>query len=201
MIDPYEVLGINSSASDEEIKSAYKNLVKKYHPDKYRNNPLADLAEQKMQEINEAYDILMKSGRSSASQYGQDSYNSASYDRNRQSNPTYKTIRIAIDRGDLVSAENLLLGLSKRDAEWFFLSGMISYKKGWFDDALSNINKAMTMDPNNREYRQVFQSMVSRNLHYNQRGEMGGYNSAGSPCDCCTTMLCLNCLCPGTPCC
>ena len=59
-MNPYEVLGVSENATDEEIKKAYKELVKKYHPDKYHNNPLADLAEEKLQEINEAYDMLMK---------------------------------------------------------------------------------------------------------------------------------------------
>lgn len=60
MNDPYTVLGVNASASDEEIKRAYRELVKKYHPDNYNNNPLADLAEAKMKEINEAYDAIVK---------------------------------------------------------------------------------------------------------------------------------------------
>ena len=66
-MNPYEVLGVSENASEEEIKRAYKELVKKYHPDKYQNNPLADLAEEKLQEVNEAYDMIMK-GR--ASGYG-----------------------------------------------------------------------------------------------------------------------------------
>ena len=40
--NPYEMLKIREGASDEEIKAAYKELVKKYHPDRYQNNPLAD---------------------------------------------------------------------------------------------------------------------------------------------------------------
>ena len=58
MRDPYEVLGVSPNASEEEIKAAYRELVKKYHPDKYQNNPLADLAEEKLREVNEAYEYL-----------------------------------------------------------------------------------------------------------------------------------------------
>lgn len=60
MSDPYSVLGVKPEASDEEIKRAYRELARKYHPDNYQNNPLADLAEEKMKEINEAYDAITK---------------------------------------------------------------------------------------------------------------------------------------------
>lgn len=58
--NPYKVLGIREGASYDEIKKAYRELAKKYHPDKYQNNPLSDLADQKMREINAAYDSLLK---------------------------------------------------------------------------------------------------------------------------------------------
>ena len=58
--DPYEVLGISPSATDDEVKSAYRALARKYHPDNYANNPLSDLAEEKMQEINDAYDAIVR---------------------------------------------------------------------------------------------------------------------------------------------
>ncbi len=63
--NPYEVLGINPGASQEEIKKAYKEMAKKYHPDKYADNPLQELADDKMRKINAAHDELTK-GRSSA---------------------------------------------------------------------------------------------------------------------------------------
>ena len=59
MNNPYEVLGVSETATDEEVKAAYRNLAKKYHPDNYTDSPLADVAEQKMKEINEAYDMII----------------------------------------------------------------------------------------------------------------------------------------------
>ena len=59
MTDPYKVLGISPNATDEQVKIAYRELAKKYHPDNYANNPLSDLAEEKMQEINQAYDAIV----------------------------------------------------------------------------------------------------------------------------------------------
>ena len=58
MTDPYKVLGVSASASDEEVKDAYRKLAKKYHPDQYTDSPLAELASEKMKEINEAYETL-----------------------------------------------------------------------------------------------------------------------------------------------
>ena len=49
-----------STATDEEVKKAYRNLAKKYHPDNYHDDPLADLAQEKMKEINEAYEEIQK---------------------------------------------------------------------------------------------------------------------------------------------
>ena len=76
MRDPYSVLGVSQNASDDEVKKAYRELARKYHPDNYQNNPLADLAEEKMKEINEAYDTITKqrSGggyQSASTGYGQ----------------------------------------------------------------------------------------------------------------------------------
>ena len=64
MKDPYAVLGVSRNASDDEIKNAYRELARKYHPDNYTDNPLSDLAGEKMKEINEAYDRIMNSRRS-----------------------------------------------------------------------------------------------------------------------------------------
>ena len=54
MNDPYQILNIPPTATDEEVKRAYRDLARKYHPDNYHDTPLADLAQEKMKEINEA---------------------------------------------------------------------------------------------------------------------------------------------------
>ena len=149
-MDPYEVLGVRQGASEEEIRAAYKELVKKYHPDKYQNNPLSDLAEEKLQEVNEAYDMLMKvrnSGGYSSGGYGQ-------AQNRRTSTPEFSQERRNIDAGNLQGAEEILNRIQNRNAEWMFLSGMLSYRKGWYDDAVSKVQQAVNMDPGNPEYSQ-----------------------------------------------
>ena len=66
-MDPYKILGVAPDATDEQIKAAYRDLARKYHPDNYANNPLADLAQEKMKQINEAYDTITKQRKASQS--------------------------------------------------------------------------------------------------------------------------------------
>lgn len=64
MIDPYQVLGVSRSASDDEIKKAYRSLSRKYHPDANINNPNKDQAEEKFKQVQQAYDQIMKEKQS-----------------------------------------------------------------------------------------------------------------------------------------
>ena len=99
--------------------------------------------------------------------------------------------------GDLTGAERLLQGCSNKNGEWYFLSGSIAYRKGWLDEAMQNYSRAVQMEPNNMEYRRALAMMQ-------QGGGTGyrpyGYSNTTSGMDCCTTMLCLNCLCGGGNC-
>ena len=199
MNDPYSVLGVKPDASDEEIKRAYRDLARKYHPDNYQNNPLADLAEEKMKEINEAYDAITKmraSGGGSQQCGYQSGYQQSGYRRQSgysAGGTIYARVRQAINLGDLSQAEQLLQSAPNQDAEWHFLMGSIAYRKGWLDEAAQQYQLACNMEPGNMEYRQAY--------HMMQRGGQAyrpyQYSSGMDSCACCTTMLCLNCLCGG----
>lgn len=198
MNDPYSVLGVSQSASDDEVKKAYRELARKYHPDNYQNNPLADLAEEKMKEVNDAYDSITKS-RSGGGNSG--SYNAGGYQNRQQhsggGNSALSRVRMSISSGDLVTAERLLREVSTRSGEWYFLSGAIAYRKGWLDEAMQNYNIACQMEPHNMEYRQALAMTQRGGQSYRPYGnQRGGADNM----DCCTTLLCLNCLCNGGGC-
>lgn len=197
MRDPYEVLGVSPDASDDEIKKTYRDLARKYHPDNYQNNPLADLAEEKMKEINQAYDAITRSrsgGGAGSNSYSGAAQGGYSYQQQRQSGGgEFVRARQFINQGDLDGAESILQGAGNRNGEWYFLMGSIAYRRGWLDEARQNYQIAVQMDPGNMEYRQAY-SMMSRG-GYGYQPDMVGAQCDGL--DCCTTMLCMNCLCGG----
>lgn len=191
MNDPYAVLGVSPSASDDQIKKAYRDLVKKYHPDNYVNNPLADLAESKMKEINEAYDTIVKmrtQGGYQSSGGGNRYQGGGGYST---TNPAFAQVRQLINQNNLGEAERILRSSPSNTAEWYFLMGSIAYRRGWMDDARQNFWTACSMDPNNMEYRQAMNSMGMQA----NRGVYHGGGGGASFMDICTAVCCANLLC------
>lgn len=194
MADPYSILGISKSASDDEVKKAYRELARKYHPDAYADNPLSDLAAEKMQEINAAYDQIMEERKGGTKSSG---------GWNPQTNPNsrHADIRNLIIDGRYEDAQELLDGvpLNQRDAEWYFLNGSVLYKRGWFDNAFSSLATACRLDPQNAEYRAAYERI--------QRQRSGGFNNYGgyrqasygtggcNACDVCQALWCADCCC------
>ena len=193
MNDPYSVLGVSPNASDEEIKKAYRDLARKYHPDNYHDNPLADLAQEKMKEINEAYDTITKQrsgGGGTGGNAGSGGWNPGASQGSAVG--IWAEIRAAINAGQLGRAEQLLNSTSDRGAEWNFLMGSLYYRKGWMDEALRYFQTAVNMDPGNGEYRQALNFMQSGGAAYRPAG---GGMAGVSGCDMCTSLLCADCCC------
>ena len=210
MRDPYQVLGVPSTATDEEVKKAYRDLARKYHPDNYHDNPLADLAQERMKEINEAYEAVQsqrkaqRSGGYSASGAGYGTgyggYQSA-YQGPYQGGSRYQRVRMAISQGDLNLAEELLNAQSDHDAEWNFLKGAVCYRRGWLDEARQYYQTAVQMDPDNAEYQRALDVAEGRG-GYRPNGYSTMTTTSCGNADClrlCGATLCCNAL--GVPVC
>ncbi len=193
MKDPYQVLGVNPNATDDEVKKAYRELAKKYHPDTYVGNPLADLAAEKMKEINEAYDTITKQ-RASGNRGGSHTGGSTGYGAGA-SGGTFHRVRELLSANRVTEAETILSRIpnAERSAEWYFLMGHVMARKSWLGEARKYFEQACRMDPYNAEYRNTLNNMASHSA-------AGGYNTSASNddcggCDLCTGLLCANLLC------
>lgn len=188
MNDPYKVLGVSRDATDEEIKKAYRNLARKYHPDNYVNNPLADLVEEKMKEINEAYDMIQKQ-RAAGS-------NSSGSSGSQNGNISFSQIRILINQGRFSEAGTYLdyVPLSDRNAEWNFLKGCILAKRGYYYDAQKYYETACYLDPENAEYSDALNKFKNIN---DSRNRTYSTTSSGScdTCSVCQGLICADCCC------
>ena len=193
MTDPYNVLGILPTATDEEVKTAYRQLAKKYHPDNYVGNPLADVADEKMKEINDAYDEIMKVRKSGKSGSTSADY---AYTHTTGASSEFADVRRLISANRLDDAEQLLDGvqISSRNAEWNFLKGYILHKRGWLDEATGYYERACALDPYNAEYRKAYDLLKSQSS-----GNFGGYNPSHlggcSTCNICTSFVCADMCC------
>lgn len=209
MTDPYQVLGVSPSATDEQIKNAYRELARKYHPDNYVNNPLADLAQEKMKEINEAYDQIQRQRKQQQQSYsGQASanrgYSNAGYSRQSysgQGRSQFADIRQLLNSNRLSEAEELLEGIpqQRRDAEWYYLRGRVFYVHGWLDQAYSYYTRAVQMNPGNAEYQTALNQLMWQRNTGRPSGGYGDYHNVQSGgmsgCDMCSGLICADCCC------
>ena len=206
MRDPYKVLGISPSATDIEVKNAYRALARKYHPDNYdSSNPLAELADEKMKEINEAYDEIMNMRRGRGANTSSTGANASTEDYNAEAggaSGTYRTefnaIRDLINRRRMKEAETALARMpaSSRGAEWHYLESLVLMHKGFVNDAMRELEIACSLDPSNTEYQQAKQMFNQTAGSYGRTygGNMQAQRQC-TTCDICNGLICADCCC------
>ena len=193
------MLGVSRDADEETIKKAYRSLIKKYHPDKYVNSPLADMAMEKTKEINKAYDMITGKNNETDNQQGYNpfggGYGGYTY---RAGTDSYANVRALLTMNRTLEAEAMLNRMPK-NAERYYLMGVICLRKGWYDQGVTNLRRAVELDPNNIEYRGALDNILRRNTTYTNTT-----SSMGTDCGECTTcpFWCIPCFCPCgcTPC-
>ena len=221
--DPYKVLGVSPDASDEEIKKAYRDLTKKYHPDL---NPGDEQAAQKMNDVNAAYDAIKNGnaqqpfgpGAEAQQQaygpYGWNGWNAwngwSTYEwRQEQSRPSerseYTAARNYIRNRMYKEALTALAGVKteERDGRWYYLSGVAKMYQGNKISALEDAKKAVEMDPGSEEYQRLLQQLQSGGDFYENYTQTyeSGLNMDRLCMTLCASQLCLGPLCGWRICC
>lgn len=195
--NPYEVLGVSPNASNDEIKKAYRQLSKKYHPDSYVNNPLADLAEEKFKEVQAAYDEIMKQRQNGGYSSGGYSYSGGSqqtYSGGSQETAELQAVRNYINARRFREALNVLANISNRSAMWYYYSAVANMGIGNNLVAVDHAKQAAAMEPNNMEYVNFANQMQFRGQHYQNTGYGYGRQSYGTGNLCCD-LWCLDTMC------
>lgn len=197
MTNPYKVLGVNEGATNEEIRAAYLSLVKKYHPDKYTDPDMKQLANEKLKEINEAYDQLTKNpGKTASSGYSGAAYGAGGHGGSYSGPEADRFVRARslINAGNLDGAKTILDSIQTRNAEWYYLYGIIYLRQGWYDKAREFLGRAYRTEPGKAEYAQAYNTLRYTGNPYSRPRQSTSYGNC-SACDICSGLMCADCCC------
>lgn len=173
--NPYEVLGVSPQASNDEIKKAYREVSKKYHPDSYMGNPLSDLAEEKFKEAQEAYEQIMKDRERG---YDRGSSYSGSPGDDAQLMEVYNFLTAR----RYTEALRVLSGIGNRNARWYYFSGVANAGIGNNMIALDHARQAVNMEPGNQEYVNFLNQLEWQGQRYQGTQANRGYYGTGNLC-------------------
>lgn len=188
--NPYEILGVPRNASNDEIKKAYRQLCKKYHPDSYVDNPLADLAEEKFKEVQAAYEQIMKEREGGGYAYSASGQTQSS----SQETVELQAARNYINNRRFHEALNVLSNIGNRTAMWYYYSAIANMGIGNNLVAVDHAKQAAAMEPNNMEYVNFANQLQFRGQHYQTMGGGYGRQSFGTGNLCCD-LWCLDTMC------
>lgn len=186
MRDPYLVLGVSENAADDELKSAYRRLSAKYHPDNNVNNPNKAEAEEKFKEVQAAYDSIIKLRHSGyRADYRTDHRENNGNDQYRYREdraPEWDSIVRLLNQGSYAEAMVRLqrVDVTRRDARWYYLRSYANLGLHYTVAAMEDMRRAAYLDPANPAYRAELQRMESLNRDYTNRAKNYGRPNANT---------------------
>ncbi len=213
-MDPYKVLGVSYSASDDEIKKAYRSLSRKYHPDANVGNPNQKEYEEKFKEVQQAYNMIMdqRQGKGQPQQSGSDDFwgfggqgfGGQGFGQRQTETKDDQYLRSAanyIQNGYYREGLNVLEQVQDRRGQWYYYSAFANYKVGNNAIAIDHARTACAFEPDNFYYANLLQRLQGGETRYQQRSaqyggnpSMAGSNYCGQICGTC---LVLNLCCGG----
>ena len=209
MSDPWQVLGVSRTATDEEIKAAYRKLAHKYHPDL---NPGDEAAAKRMQEINAAYDQIKNmddyraSQESGAYRASSGSGSGPGYAEYRdpfgggwnpfnwgagsawqqwsggdQGNENLQAAESCINAGQFDQAIRILNAVpaQARNPEWYYLSAVANYSVGNRITAVQHAQAAVRMAPDNYKYTNFYNRIRQNGENYRHTVSFGNFGAFG----------------------
>ena len=190
----YDILGLDKSASDEEIKLRYEQLVEKYREERWQDGEIGNEAAKMLSRVEIAYQEIMSSRKEQ--------------DRNTEGANSYEEVAELLKKGEISAAQAKLDDFNERPAEWHYLQAVVFFKKNWTNESKKQLEIAMQLDPSNDKYRSAYEKLNRKNDYEKQsaqqpyngdynmsgQGEQMGGNACSNCISCCYTYLCVDCL-------
>ena len=195
----YRVLGLEESATDEEVTARYQELVEKYKEDRWLDGEAGNQAAKMLTKVETAYKEIMAS-RSEQKEQGE------------EGESALEEVAKALKAGDVTKAQDMLDAFNERGAEWHYLQAVVFYKKNWYNESKKQLEIAMQIEPDNVKYREAYNKLSEKNDYQKQQaqqpqqpygnqpygnqqgGEQMGGNVCSNCCSCCYAYLCVDCL-------
>ncbi len=200
MEEYYKFLGVRPDATDDEIEDAYQQLRAKYSKERFSEGETGNLAAKNLTKLDEAYAEIMEV---------RGSYNGN--DSTTNEGPSIEAVKNAINDGNLQKAQELLDGITIREAEWHYLQSVVFFKKNWSNESKKQLEIAMSMDPSNQKYKEAYEKLIAKmqfsnnnfngqfhsgNTNYNGGNYQDNRQMGGDGClDFCTAYCCAELMC------
>lgn len=195
MDEYYKILGVRPDADDAAIEEAYQKLKAKYSKDRFLEGEAGNEAAKNLSKLEEAYDEITSARKSSY--------------ENKSGMGVYEDIAAAIKNGDINHAQELLDGVSYKDAEWHYYESVVFYKKNWMNESKNQLELALKMDPENEKYKKSYEKLKAKMNFSEKQFHSGNYNAnnngadgysqkqmGGDTCmDMCATYCCMELMC------